>query len=103
MTNAGHKPSRDWLNFVATSRARNKIKHFIQAEERSAGHRARAARLLEKEARRFGLSPKTLLESEAFGAWPPRPGCEGDELFADLGYGKVSAGRCWASWCRRIS
>src|SRR5204863_818236 len=24
---AGHRPSRDWLNFVATSRARNKIKH----------------------------------------------------------------------------
>jgi len=34
VTQAGHKPSRDWLNFVSTSRARNKIKHFLNAEER---------------------------------------------------------------------
>src|SRR5918999_287039 len=34
VTNPGHKPSRDWLNFVATSRARNKIKHLIQEEEK---------------------------------------------------------------------
>ena len=34
VTTAGHKPSRDWLNFVTTSRARNKIKHYIHAEEK---------------------------------------------------------------------
>src|SRR6266508_4600554 len=34
MTAPGHHPSRDWLNFVVTSRARNKIKHYIQAEEK---------------------------------------------------------------------
>src|SRR5512141_65777 len=34
VTTAGHKPSRDWLNFVVTSRARNKIKHYIHAEEK---------------------------------------------------------------------
>src|SRR6476469_2374514 len=34
LTTPGHKPSRDWLNFVNTSRARNKIKHFIHAEEK---------------------------------------------------------------------
>src|SRR6188768_3300114 len=28
VTSGGHKPSRDWLNFVVTARARNKIKHF---------------------------------------------------------------------------
>ena len=43
MTHAGHKPSRDWLNFVATSRARNKIKHYIHAEEKVAQHRFRHA------------------------------------------------------------
>ena len=42
VTTAGHKPSRDWLNFVVTSRARNKIRHFIHAEEKSAQPRARA-------------------------------------------------------------
>jgi GTP pyrophosphokinase len=33
LTNAATKPSRDWLNFVVTSRARNKIKHLIHEEE----------------------------------------------------------------------
>ena len=37
VTQAGHKPSRDWLNFVVTSRARSKIRHFLQARgERAA-------------------------------------------------------------------
>ena len=36
VTTPGHKPSRDWLNFVVTSRARGKIRHFIQAEEKAA-------------------------------------------------------------------
>jgi len=34
VTQAGHRPSRDWLNVAVTSRARNKIKHFLQAEEK---------------------------------------------------------------------
>jgi len=35
VTQTGHKPSRDWLNFAATSRARNKIKHLIHSEEKT--------------------------------------------------------------------
>ena len=34
VTPSGHKPSRDWLNFVVTSHARYKIKHLIRREER---------------------------------------------------------------------
>src|SRR6516164_1363142 len=61
VTQAGHRPSRDWLNFVATSHARYKIKHLIRLEEK-----ARATdlgkRLFEKEARRYDLNPKSLTE-----------------------------------------
>ena len=32
ITQATHTPSRDWLSFVVTSRARTKIRHFVQAE-----------------------------------------------------------------------
>ena len=42
ITQAGHKPSRDWLNFVVTSHARYKIKHLIRLEEKRARDRARA-------------------------------------------------------------
>ena len=41
VTQAGHKPSRDWLNFVVTSHARYKIKHLIRARGEGARHRAR--------------------------------------------------------------
>jgi GTP pyrophosphokinase len=88
VTTASHKPSRDWLNFVATSRARNKIKHLIQAEERSRAIEL-GRKLLEKEARRYDLSAKMLLEGEPFARLAPNPGAR-DELFADIGYGKTS-------------
>jgi GTP pyrophosphokinase len=89
VTNAGHKPSRDWLNCVATSRARNKIKHLIQAEERARAIEL-GRKLFEKEARRYDLNAKTVLESEALARVAPDAGAR-DELFADLGYGKTSA------------
>jgi GTP pyrophosphokinase len=88
VTNTGHKPSRDWLNFVVTARARNKIKHFVQAEERARSVEL-GRRLLEKEARRFDLNPTTLFESEAFRKLAADYGAT-DEMFAEIGYGKVA-------------
>ena len=88
VTNNGHKPSRDWLNFVVTARARNKIKHFVQGEERARSVDL-GRRLLEKEARRFDLNPGTLFESEAFKKLSADYG-PGDEIFAEIGYGKVA-------------
>src|SRR4249920_3000016 len=55
VTQAGHKPSRDWLTFVVTSRARSKIKHVLQGEERVRSIEL-GRRLFDKEARRFGLN-----------------------------------------------
>ena len=89
VTNPGHKPSRDWLNFVATSRARNKIKHLIQAEERARAIEL-GRKLFDKEARRYDVNPKTVLEGEAFARMAPDASAR-DALFADLGYGKASA------------
>jgi GTP diphosphokinase / guanosine-3',5'-bis(diphosphate) 3'-diphosphatase len=90
MTNAGHKPSRDWLNFVGTSRARNKIKHLIQAEEKDRAVEL-GRKLLEKEARRFDLNIK-LLEGEALAKVALDFGAQKTEdLYAQVGYGKVPA------------
>jgi GTP pyrophosphokinase len=90
ITTAGHKPSRDWLNHVATSRARNKIRHFIQSEEK-----ARAIdlgrKLFEKEARRFDVNLKELLAPDALAKVTPEYGLgKPDELLAALGYGKIA-------------
>jgi GTP pyrophosphokinase len=89
LTTAGHKPSRDWLNFAATSRARNKIKHLIQAEEKERSIEL-GRKLLEKEARRYDLNMGKLLEAERLTKVAHEFGFQNDELFAQIGYGKVS-------------
>ncbi len=88
--NATHKPSRDWLNFAVTSRARNKIKHVIQGEEKERAVEF-GKRVFDKEARRFGLNGAKLLDGDAmasvlaeFAAAKP------EDLLAQIGYGKVS-------------
>jgi GTP pyrophosphokinase len=88
VTSNGHKPSRDWLNFVVTARARNKIKHVVQTEERTRSIEL-GRRLLEKEARRFDLNPGALFESENFKKLATDYG-PGEEIFAEIGYGKVA-------------
>jgi guanosine-3',5'-bis(diphosphate) 3'-pyrophosphohydrolase len=91
LTTPGHKPSRDWLNIVATSRARNKIKHFIHAEEKIKSIEL-GRKLFEKEARRFGLSMKALAEGDALMRVAGELGLsKSEELFAGIGYGKLAA------------
>src|SRR5687767_12200233 len=91
VTQAGHKPSRDWLSFVATSRARSKIKHVLQGEERARSIDL-GRRLFDKEARRFDLNPSTVLESAELAKFATEYGARtNDELLAHIGYGKLSA------------
>jgi GTP pyrophosphokinase len=90
-TQNGHTPSRDWLNFAATARARSKIKHVIQAEDRTRSVDL-GRRLFDKEARRFGLNPKTVLESDELATFASEYGAQKvDELLTHIGYGKLSA------------
>ena len=91
VTAAGHKPSRDWLNFVVTSRARNKIRHFIHSEERIRSLEL-GRKLFEKEARRFGLSMKQLADGDGLAKVASEYGMQkAEELFAAIGYGKLAA------------
>src|SRR6188508_109218 len=91
VTQSGHKPSRDWLAFVVTSRARSKIKHVLQGEERVRSVEL-GRRLFDKEARRFGLNPGTVLESSELSKFASEYGARSsDELLAHIGYGKLSA------------
>ena len=90
MTTPGHHPSRDWLNFVVTSRARNKIKHYIHAEEKARSLEL-GKKVFDKEARRYGLSVKNLIDGPLFAAMLTDYGFQkAEELFAALGYGKIA-------------
>jgi GTP pyrophosphokinase len=89
VTQSGHKPSRDWLNFVATSRARNKIKHLIHSEEKTRAIEL-GQKLFDKEARRYDLNPKTLVGLDGWSKVLSDIGVQkNDDVFAAIGYGKV--------------
>jgi len=91
VTQAGHKPSRDWLSFVATSRARSKIRHVLLTEERARSIEL-GRRLFDKEASRFNLNPTALLESPELARFAAEYGAKSpEELLAHIGYGKLSA------------
>jgi GTP pyrophosphokinase len=91
MTQPGHKPSRDWLSFVKTSRARNKIRHWLtQQESEKAIELGR--KMLEKEARKYKKNAKELLTSEQMHALLSEYGSSKvEDLLSAIGYGKVSA------------
>ncbi|MGA2510793.1 MAG: bifunctional (p)ppGpp synthetase/guanosine-3',5'-bis(diphosphate) 3'-pyrophosphohydrolase [Candidatus Acidiferrales bacterium] len=89
-TQKGHAPSRDWLSFIHTSRARSKIRQWINLHEREEATDV-GRRLLEKEARQAGVSLKKISEAD-FQRVATEYGCARvDDLYADLGYGKWSA------------
>src|SRR5205085_7707759 len=76
VTQPGHSPSKDWLGFVKTSRARNKIKHVINASERLKAIEI-GQKYLEKEARRFGVSLSKAARNDL------------EQVAADYGYSKM--------------
>jgi guanosine-3',5'-bis(diphosphate) 3'-pyrophosphohydrolase len=90
LTQKGHVPSRDWLNFVRTSRARSKIRHHITSIERGQATEV-GRRLLEREARQVGRSLKKIPEADLLRVASEYGCAKVEDLFADLGYGKFSA------------
>jgi guanosine-3',5'-bis(diphosphate) 3'-pyrophosphohydrolase len=90
MTQPNHLPSKDWLSIVKTSRARNKIKHVINATERVKAIEI-GEKYLEKEARRLGVSLGKVTKSELERVAGEYGYSKIDDLYASLGFGKYSA------------
>jgi GTP pyrophosphokinase len=92
LTSPGHKPSRDWLGFTVTNKAKSKIRHYLNAAEKQQALEI-GRKHLEKELRRFGLTPKKVLADlaplEAL-AQELGVGSRVDDLLTALGYGKAS-------------
>jgi len=91
LTTSNSHPSRDWLNFIVTSRAKNRVRHWV-AEQQRAESIEIGRKLFEKEAVRFQLSAKKLL-GDGDGAFKRVAGEYGygrvDDLLAAIGYGKL--------------
>lgn len=90
LTTQNSKPSRDWLNYVITSKARNRIRHWISMQQREESIDM-GRKLLERESERFRTAPKKLLNNEPemkrianeYGLG------RGEDLLASIGYGKT--------------
>jgi GTP pyrophosphokinase len=90
VTQKDHKPSRDWLTFVKSPRARNKIKHWLNEDQR-----LRAVdigrKLLEREARKFKV-PMSQIDDQDLSRIAGEYGVvTAADLLATLGQGKHSA------------
>ena len=89
ITQAGGHPSQDWLGFVKTSRARTKIKQWLNAERKQQAIEI-GQRLLEKEARAAKV-PLSKVPRERIDEVCREYGCATlQDLHARLGYGRFS-------------
>ncbi len=90
VTQKDHKPSRDWLTFVKSPRARNKIKHWLNEDQRRRAVEI-GRKLLEREARKFKV-PMAQIGDQDLGRIANEYGvATAADLLATLGQGKHSA------------
>src|SRR2546423_2318048 len=91
LTTSNSHPSRDWLNFIVTSRAKNRVRHWVAEQQRTESIEI-GRKLFEKESARFQLSPKKLL-NDSDGEMKRVASDYGygrvDDLLAAIGYGKL--------------
>ena len=84
-------PSRDWLNLVTTSKAKNKIKRFFKAQDRE-GNIQKGHDSLYHTLQEMDFLPKDMLTKDKV-----KDACEHfnyqteDDLYAAIGYGELSA------------
>jgi len=92
-TSPSQTPSKDWLAFVRTSKARNKIRSWIQNELREKSLELGRG-LLEKEVRKYDYSLKRVMASDEIVTATADLGFRTvDDLIASIGYGKVPIGQ----------
>src|SRR5271169_1933670 len=90
LTQPGHQPSRDWLGFVKSSRAKQKIKHWLKIHQRERAIEI-GRKLIEKEARKYRIALKEISEAELTKVAAENGLGRPDDLLAGIGYGKFSS------------
>ena len=89
----GNGPSRDWLAFVQTSQAKNRIRQWFKKEQRE-DNIARGRESLEREVRKLGLDPVSVLKSDSLYAFGKSQNFVGvEDLYAAIGDGVLTANK----------
>jgi GTP pyrophosphokinase len=89
-TQAGHNPSRDWLSFTKSSKARNKIKHWLNEHQRQRAMEI-GKKLLDREARKFKLALSKFTTADYDRVAHEYGMTSEPELLAAVGFGKYSS------------
>ena len=88
-TNANSTPNQDWLKLVATSRAKSKIRHWLNAKQKQRAVEI-GKPLFERELKRHKVSLKKALASPAFAEYLTKEGLVGvEDLYSRIGFGKA--------------
>lgn len=90
MTSANQKPGKDWLNFVTTSKARNKIRSFLRSEQRDRS-RIVGKEILVQELHAFGMDFDRMVKTGEIETLI-KAGKEAhiDDILISIGYGKLN-------------
>ena len=90
LTSPNQHPSKDWIDFLGTTRARSKVRNFLRQEQRDKSKRL-GEELLDRELHKAGISASKLLKNEAelrrlFDTLKVQ---NLEELHIGIGYGKI--------------
>jgi len=91
ITTASQTPSKDWLNFVRTSRAKQKIRNWIKYQQRTRSV-ALGREILERDLSRYHLELGRLRKEGKVDQLVTAFGQKDEEtLLASIGYGKITS------------
>ncbi len=91
ITTKGHNPSRDWLNFVKTVKAKTKIRAYINAREKERSY-SLGREMCEKTFRKRNQNFNALIKSGDIGRVAEALGFKAvDDLIAHVGFGQMTA------------
>jgi guanosine-3',5'-bis(diphosphate) 3'-pyrophosphohydrolase len=89
-TSKNHHPSKDWLKFVKTVKARSKIRHWIKTQEKERSL-SLGREMLEKAFRKEKLNFATLAKTDQMAETGAHFGFKTiEDLVANVGYGKIT-------------
>ncbi len=90
VTTKNHTPSKDWLNFVKTVKARSRIRQWIKQQEKERSI-SLGREMLDKAFRKMRLNFNALSKSEEMRTVASNFGFKSEEeLVASVGYGKIT-------------
>ncbi len=90
ITSKNHHPSKDWLKFVKTVKARSRIRQWIKTQEKDRSL-SLGREMCEKAFRKYKMNFNSLIKSEEMDKIVKYFGfVTTDDLIANIGYGKIT-------------